>query len=306
VPSLVGKRVLIAGASSGIGVLCAAELAAEGAEVALVARSRAGLEEAARRAREHGVSAHVLTADVTDREALAGAVSTAAREMGGIDLVVSAAGAAAYGEFSETPPEDFDRTVQVTFLGAVNLIRESLPHLEESRGNLIVIGSATDRVPLPLLSAYSASKAALSSFIEVLRAELRATGSPVRISLLRPGPIDTPFWSHVTNPDGLAPPSPALAYSPESVAHAVVSMAKRPRPTFTIGGAMAAVQLASHVGPVGRAGLALGTRLAKRASRYPPGVIRALWEPSGEGNPEQSGRNRPSLWVELRLRRMPF
>lgn len=303
---LAGRRVLIAGASSGIGVLCAAELAAEGAEVALVARSRAGLEEAARRARTHGVPAHVLVADVTDRRALAAAVDAATREMGGIDLVVSGAAAAAYGEFSETPAEDFDRTVQVTFLGAVNLIRSSLPHLEESRGALIVIGSATDRVPLPLLSAYSASKAALSSFIEVLRAELRAAGSPVQVSLLRPGPIDTPFWSHVTNPDGLAPPSPVLAYSPDSVSHAVVAMAKRPRPTFTIGAAMAAAQLVSHVGPVGRAGLALSARLAVRASRYPPGVIKALWEPSGEGSPEQSGRNRPSLWVELRLRRLPF
>src|SRR3712207_3906606 len=105
---LNGPRVLITGASSGIGLLCAADMAAEGAEVALVARSRTGLEEAARRVRENGGDAHIYEADVADREALTTAVASAVEDMGGLDVAVSAAGAAAYGEFRDTPAEDFD------------------------------------------------------------------------------------------------------------------------------------------------------------------------------------------------------
>jgi short-subunit dehydrogenase len=303
---LNGRRVLITGASSGIGLLCAADMAAEGAEVALIARSRTGLDEAARRANENGGEAHVYEADVTDRDALSAAVAAAVEDMGGLDVAVSAAGAAAYGEFRTTPAEDFDRTVEVTFLGAVNLVRAVLPHLETSDGNLVIVGSASDRVPLPLQSAYTASKAALSAFTEVLRAELKACGSDVSVSLLRPGPVDTPFWSHVTNPDGLAPPRPAFVYSAETVSRAVVELAKRPRPSITVGGAMAAVQIATLVGPLARAALGISTRLAIRASEHRPGVVKALWEPSGNGESAESGSNRRSLWVDFRLRRLPF
>jgi short-subunit dehydrogenase len=306
VTDLNGSRVLITGASSGIGLLCAVDMAAEGAEVALIARSRPGLEEAARRVAQQGGTAHVYEADVADRDALTGAVAAAVEEMGGLDVVVSAAGASAYGEFREMPAEDFDRTVEVTFLGAVNLVRAALPHLEASKGNVVVVGSASDRVPLPLQSAYTASKAALSGFTEVLRAELKATGSNVSVSLLRPGPVDTPFWSHVTNPEGLAPPRPALVYSPETVSRAIVELAKRPRPSITVGLAMAAIQAGALVGPLARAGLGVATRLALRASGQRPGVVQALWEPSGKGEPAESGKNRRSLWVDLRLKRLPF
>ena len=303
---LNGRRVLITGASSGIGLLCAADMAAEGAEVALIARSRPGLEVAARRVRDEGGEAHTYEADVADRDALAEAVSTAVEDLGGLDVAVSCAGAAAYGEFRDTPAEDFDRTVEVTFLGAVNLVRATLPHLEASGGSLVIVGSASDRIPLPLQSAYTASKAALSAFSEVLRAELKAAGSEVSLSLLRPGPVDTPFWSHVTNPDGLAPPRPALVYSADTVSRAIVELAKRPRPSITVGGMMVAVQLATLVGPLARVALGVSTRLAIRASEHRPGVVKALWEPSGQGEPAESGSNRRSLWVDLRLKRLPF
>ena len=281
-------------------------MAAEGAEVALIARSRPGLEAAARRVREQGGTAHIYEADVADRDALMKAVSAAVEDMGGLDVAVSSAGAAAYGEFRDTPPEDFDRTLEVTFLGAVNLVRAVLPHLETSGGNLVIVSSASDRIPLPLQSAYTASKAALSAFTEVLRAELKAAGSGVSISLVRPGPVDTPFWSHVTNPEGLAPPRPAFVYSADTVSRAIVELAKRPRPSITVGGAMAAVQIATLVGPLARVALGISTRLAIRASEHRPGIVKALWEPSGQGEPAESGSSHRSLWVDLRLKRLPF
>ena len=119
---LAGKRTLITGATSGSGSGCRA-LCTGGAELALVARGEAALAEAAARAREHGVAAHVFAADVADRAAAAAAVDAAARTLGGLDIVVSNAVAVAFGHFLEVDADDFDRTVAITFTGAVNVIR---------------------------------------------------------------------------------------------------------------------------------------------------------------------------------------
>src|SRR4051794_23036456 len=158
---LQGRRILVTGASSGIGLATVKRLAQEGAQLALIARGVEALEQAAALARAHGAVAHVLPADITDREAAGAAVEAAVDALGGLDVLVSNAGAVAFGHFLETDAEDFDRAVAISFTGAVNVIRAALPHLRASRGTLVATSSLMARVPLPAFGAYAAAKHAL-------------------------------------------------------------------------------------------------------------------------------------------------
>jgi NAD(P)-dependent dehydrogenase (short-subunit alcohol dehydrogenase family) len=299
------QRALVTGASSGIGAAAAQLLAREGADVALVARNQSGVAAVARRVEGEGRRALRLHADVADRAALGRAVEEAVRELGGLDIVVVAAAAGAFGRFDEIPADDFDRCMAVTFTGAVNTIRAALPHLERSGGRLVVVGSAADTISLALLSPYVAAKHALDGFLEALRAELRAAGSAVTLSVVRPGAVDTPFWRHLTHPEGLTPPAipPLAAYSAESVARAVVACAIEPRDTVTVGGATVALQAANAVArPAVERALALLARVGRaRADR--DGARNALWEPSGDGTIEGGLGGRPSALAAARLRR---
>src|SRR3954447_5833271 len=199
---LHGKVVLVTGASSGIGAATALRLAGEGADVALLARSETGLERVARQVRRRGVRALVLPADVTDRQAVADAVARCERELGGLDALVSNAAAMVFGRFEQVRPEDFDRTIDVTFIGAVNVIRSALPALARADGTIVAVGSTMTTVPLPTFSSYAAAKHALRGFVGSLRLELRAAGQPVTVSLVNPGPIDSPLWDHTTTATG--------------------------------------------------------------------------------------------------------
>ena len=302
---LSGKRALVTGASSGIGAATAHLLAREGADVALLARGERGLAQVARRVHDEGASAITIAADVADRNALGQAVEQAAERLGGLDIVVVSAAASAFGTFREMPARDFDRCIAVAFGGAVDTIRAVLPHLEQTGGRLVVIGSAADVIPLPLLSPYVAAKHALTGFVRVLAAELRATNSAVTVSTIRPGAVDTPFLRHLTQPDGLRPPliPPLVSYTADSVARAAVACAIRPRPSVCIGGSTLLLQAVSS------AARPLLDRGVQRIARYwldhakPERAPNALWEPSGDGSLSGGQKGRPSVYAALRLAR---
>src|SRR4051794_8662665 len=154
---LAGRTALVTGGSSGIGAATAEALARAGADVAVLARSEQGLRVVAGRVRAHGRRALVLPADVTDRTALTVAIDRIEREWGGLDLLVTAHAAVVFGRFEQVRPEDFDRTVAVTFLGAVNVIRAALPSLARRGGHIVVIGSIMAKTPLATFSSYAAS-----------------------------------------------------------------------------------------------------------------------------------------------------
>jgi NAD(P)-dependent dehydrogenase (short-subunit alcohol dehydrogenase family) len=301
---LQGRRALVTGASSGIGAVAARMLAAEGAEVALLARGDGVDAVAADISRECG-RAIALRADVGDRADLQRAVASAVEQLGGLDVVLTAAAAGTFGRFDEVPAEDFDRCVAVTLGGTVDTIRAVLPELERSGGTLVVMGSAVDTISLTLMSAYVTAKGGLASFLETLRAELRARDSAVSLCEVRPGPVDTPFWRHLTHPEGLTPPPlpPLTSYSAETVARAAVACAIEPRDTVTVGGATLALAALDRVArPVLRQGLALVARVG-RAAASSEGVPSALWSPSGDGTTGGGLGGRPSLWAALRLGR---
>ena len=287
---LKGKRVLVTGASSGVGLATVERLAREGATLALIARGAEALEQAAGRARAHGAVAHALPVDVTDRDAVTAAVLRADALLGGIDVVVSNAGAVAFGHFLEVEPEDFDRTVEITFTGAVNVIRTALPILRERQGMIVVVSSMMARLPLPAFSAYTASKHALRGFLNTLSVEEREQRTGVRFAMVSPGPLDTPVYGRATSAGGRQPAKLFDAYEADEIAKAVVRAIGRPRHDHVVGGeSKLMTALYTVARPLGELPLVLVDRWYRLGGEpaTPPG---ALWSANdrarvGDGHP---------------------
>jgi NAD(P)-dependent dehydrogenase (short-subunit alcohol dehydrogenase family)/uncharacterized protein YndB with AHSA1/START domain len=295
---IANQRVLVTGGSSGIGLAVAQALAEEGAEVALLARNEVGLAAAKRKlAEESGAEAITVAADVTDRERLTAAIDEAARQLGGLDVLVTAAAGLSFGRFTETDPDDFEATVETVLGGTVDTVRAALPHLERSRGAVVVIGSIAARMPLPGMVAYTASKHGLVGFLETARIELEESGSSVTLSLVNPGAVDTPLWSNLESSTGLLPPSPPTPtlYSAEAIAEGVISVVRRPRDELTVGGfARGQVAFYSHFGSLGRRAMRALARLEHTAGDRPAGKG-GLSESKGQGKIDGGFGGRPSV-----------
>jgi short-subunit dehydrogenase len=291
------QRVLLVGASSGIGTAAAERFAERGADLALVARGDEGLAVAAARVRDRGGQAHVLEADVTDRPALAEVVRDADLALGGIDVAVLNVGSSIWGPFDQVPVEEFDRVMDVTFRSTVDATRLLLPLLERSGGVLVITGSVGGRIPLPMMSSYTAAKHAVHGFAGSLRMELRARRSAVRVGVVAPGAVDTPFWKHAAAPAGFSAVAPALLapYSPATVAAAIVEMAERPRRELTVGGAMVLARGAyALAGGVVETAMGIGARYFS-GSDDSPAEPRTLDRATGEGEIDSGLVSRPSV-----------
>jgi NAD(P)-dependent dehydrogenase (short-subunit alcohol dehydrogenase family) len=276
---LQGKRILITGATSGIGLAAVERFAREGADLALVARGERALEQAAGLAREHGATAHVVVADLADRDAATTAVMAAADALGGLDVLVSNAGAVAFGHFLEVSADDFDRTVAVTFTGAVNAVRAALPELRASRGVVVATSSIMARMPLPAFSSYTAAKHALRGFLTTLEIEEREQRSGVRVAMVSPGPVDTPIYGRATSATGRRPAILPDAYHPDDVAAVLVEAALAPRHDRIVGlESRLASLLYRQVRPAGELLLVLVDRWF-RTGDMPADEPGALWEP---------------------------
>lgn len=298
---VAGRRVLVTGGSSGIGLACARRLIGGGARVVLLARGEDALEHARV---ELGGAPLTVAADVADPTAMRRALSEAATRLGGLDVVVAAAAAAVYGPFADAGPADYERTVRTTLLGVLNTARAALPHLDHEGGTLIVVGSIAGRVPVPWLAAYAAAKHGVRGFARTLDAELRALGSPVRVALVAPGPVDTPFWERTRTTDQRLPPRLGGVYRPGDVAREVERALRRPRPERSVGGLMAVWAFADAVLP--NLAVAATGRVARlgwrRRQARPLSPDDALQTPAGPSSVEGGLRSRPSLLVAARER----
>jgi NADP-dependent 3-hydroxy acid dehydrogenase YdfG len=206
---------LITGASSGIGAATAREAAAAGYRLVLAARSA---EKLGRLAAELGGPERALAVecDVCEWEQQEAMVMAALEAYGQLDVAFANAGFGAKRGFLEDAPEHWRSMVLTNVYGAALTIRAALPALKQSRGQLLLTGSVAGRRALPG-SLYSATKWAVTAMGEAARQELNGTG--VRVTLIEPGMVDTPFFS-------TAPRIEALR--PEDVARAVMFAVAQP------------------------------------------------------------------------------
>jgi uncharacterized protein len=188
---LQGKRVLITGASRGIGEALAIAFAGAGARVALVARSEGPLKELASRL---GGTAH--PADLSDTETVNGLIARVEADGGPVDVLVNNAGLDMANAFVNTDARDLDQIYRVNLLAPVQLTRQVLPGmLSRGSGHIVNISSMAGTAVFPGLVAYSSTKAGLTHFTAGLRADLR--GKPIGTTVVELGPIPTDMLDHV-------------------------------------------------------------------------------------------------------------
>lgn len=177
-PTLSGRRVLITGAARGIGAALALRLHERGARVAVVGLEAEKLEEVARSCGDGPWA----ICDVANRAQVDSVVRTAAEALGGLDVVVANAGIANQTPLIGGEPEMMDRIIKVNLLGVYNTIRAAGPHVSHSNGYALVMSSLAAAVQLPMMGAYSASKAAVEALGNTLRIELRPSGARVGVA----------------------------------------------------------------------------------------------------------------------------
>lgn len=211
-----GARVLVTGASSGIGMELARALVRRGVgEVVLVARRRNRLETLAAELARAGVTCDVDDLDLADETAIDGLLARHPQ----VDLLVNNAGFGSGFPILDVDPDTLCRLIDVNCRAVVRLTRGLLPGMvKRSFGGILLVGSAAGYVPMPAMAVYSASKAFIHSFTEGLRAEVERRG--VRIHLLAPGPVESEFYG-VARP-GIRRPPARLFASPQAVAEAAV------------------------------------------------------------------------------------
>jgi 3-oxoacyl-[acyl-carrier protein] reductase len=187
---LEGKIALITGGSRGIGAAIAKRLAADGANVAITYTK--GADAAASVVKEierAGRKAIAIQADATDAGAVEAAVGKTVATFGGLDVLVNNAGTAIPKTFEETTLEEMDRMIDINVRGTLAATQAALQHMK-SGGRIIMIGSAVgERVLVPGLVAYSATKGAVKMFTQGLSREVASRG--ITVNNVQPGPIDT-------------------------------------------------------------------------------------------------------------------
>lgn len=190
------SNALVTGASSGIGRALSIELARGGAKrLALVGRRIEALEETAKSVRELGAEALLLVADVADRASIENAIQEAEAWAGGLDVVVANAGIGTGGSRLALA-KDVEQVTATNYLGAVwTLLSASTGMMERRKGTLVAISSVAALRGLPRGAEYSASKAALDTFTDGLRVQLKP--SNVKMLLVRPGFVKTPLSEKV-------------------------------------------------------------------------------------------------------------
>ena len=198
---LNGRKALVTGASRGIGRAIALQLAAEGCDLALCARGLDSLQALADELRASGRKVVTAAVDVSDEEAVADFVDTAARELSGLDVVISNVSAGGL-----KGPDQWKTSFQADLMAFVRLVEAAVPHLEQSDAAAVVaLGttSAFDTLPPTSANSYAAFKAAVLQHASGLGHSLAAKG--IRVNTVSPGPIDFPdgAWDklHTSRPE---------------------------------------------------------------------------------------------------------
>jgi short-subunit dehydrogenase len=190
---LEGSKILVTGASSGIGAALAPILAERGATVGIVARRADRLEAVLEQCKQHAPESRMWAADLSDLPGAERLALEAWDAFGGLDAIVHNAAIAKRVHISRLTVDDVTETIDVNFHSPVRMTLAVLPKmLERKSGTILWVSSMGGRIPIANESAYNAAKYAMNGFAEAMYLDLG--GSGVDIKLVMPGPIDTEIW----------------------------------------------------------------------------------------------------------------
>ena len=196
--SLSEKVAIITGASSGIGEATALALAAQGAQVVIVARRGDRLEKVAQQISETGGKALQIIADVTDEAQVRQMVDKAQAELGRVDILVNNAGVMLLGPIDGADTEDWRRMVNLNVLGLMYATHAVLPLMKaQGEGHIINISSVAGRTASANVGVYNATKWGVGAFSEALRQEVHK--DKIRVTVIEPGIVATELGEHITN-----------------------------------------------------------------------------------------------------------
>lgn len=228
--------VVVTGASAGLGRAIVRAFAREGAHIALLARGRDGLEGARRDVESLGGEACVISADVSDADAIEKAAEAVERKFGPIDIWINNAMVSVFSPVKQMTAAEFKRVTDVTYLGVVYGTLAALKRmLPRDRGVIVQVGSALAYRGIPLQSAYCAAKHAIQGFHDSLRSELIHDNSNVHVTMVQLPAMNTPQFSWVKSRlPGKPQPVPPI-YQPEIGADAVLFAARHHRREMYVG-----------------------------------------------------------------------
>ncbi|MFI5496155.1 SDR family oxidoreductase [Actinoplanes sp. NPDC051859] len=245
------QRIVITGASAGVGRAIAVAYARRGARIALIARGRAGLEGASLEVRAAGAcDVRTYRVDVADASGVQDAADDVVAAWGGIDVWVNDAMASVFAPAWEITPDEYRRVSEVNFLGTVHGTLAALRHMRPAgHGAVVQIGSALAYRGIPLQAAYCASKHAIQGFNDSLRAELLHDGDRVKLSMVQLPAVNTPQFSWVRTRLPRHPQPVPPIYQPEVVARAVLWAADTGKREVNVGGPTLKTRLGNIVAP---------------------------------------------------------
>lgn len=230
ISTLKDKIVLITGASSGIGEATALRLSRLGSKMILLARRTDRLELLARRIREQGGEAEIITADLVQETERSRVYEVIKAHYGSIDILINNAGMGYYGFVAEMPWETANHILQLNVAAVVQLTLLFLKDMRrEGQGHIINIGSIVGKLPNQGVAIYSATKSFMDSFTTALYRELK--GTRIHATVIRPGPVTTEFFDTAqrASTGRRRTPGEVLAISPDKVAEAILLVIKHPR-----------------------------------------------------------------------------
>lgn len=195
--NIVGKVIVITGASSGNGEAAARHLAARGASVVLGARRSERIELLAGELTAAGHTATAVTTDVTDKDQVKRLVDTAVREFGRIDVLLNNAGLMPLAPLERLKTAEWDQMIDVNLKGTLYGIAAALPHMTERKsGHIINVSSVYGHTPGPDATVYCATKFAVRALSEGLRQEVKPHN--IRTTVISPGAVATELLEHIS------------------------------------------------------------------------------------------------------------
>ena len=283
---VAGKTFVIVGASSGFGRGIAEQLGAFKANVVLAARRTEPLEAIAKQVRQAGGRALVVTMDISKPADIERLTEAALKEFEDIDVWINMAGVGAIGRFWEIPVADQARLVDINFKGFVYGSHAAIQQFrKQGYGTLINMGSIESENPLAFHATYAGTKGAVLNMSMAISHELKLSGhSNIKVVVVEPWAVDTPFFQHAANYSGGTPRMPAMDM-PFKVVNATIRASINPRRELAVGGKAKMSRFSHRLFPrfTERVSVKLAYKYQFKTAPPAPVTKGSLYEPVTEG-----------------------